>query len=79
MILRKFKSFSNTPIQVGSNDFQIIPGEEQDLDNLDDVEIDKILEDQEDAAAKQKLLYEFLQKYLARYMESESVTKRSSE
>lgn len=73
------KSSSNTSIQVGSNDFQIIPGEEQNLDNLDDVEIDKILKDQEDAAVKQKLLYEFLQKYLARYMESESVMKRSSE
>ena len=58
------KSSNNTPIQVGSMIFQIIPCEEQNLDNLENVEIDKILKDQEDAAAKQKLLYEFLQNIL---------------
>ena len=73
------KSSSNTPIQVGSNEFPPITGEEQNLDNLDNVEIDKILEDQEDAAAKQKISTNFYKNILRDIWNLNRLRKKSSE
>lgn len=72
------KSSRDITIPQVSEDFQINLEESENQDKPNEVDVEKILSDQEDASAKQKLLYEFLQKYLVKHMESESATKKSS-
>lgn len=72
------KSPKDISIQNVPGDFQNNSGKAQNQDNSDGIAMEKILSDHEDASAKQKLLYEFLQKYLVKQMESESATEKSS-
>ena len=52
---------------------------ENSLESKDvEVSMDQILAEQEDAASQQKMLYEFLQKYLSGYMQSVSSSSNSS-
>ena len=61
-----------------SNDSEKDSGQLE-LDNKSmEVSMEKVLSDQEESTAKQKLLYEFLQKYLVKYTQSASATGKSS-